>query len=110
MAKNICCVIVNIWKSKKIPRKKKIPYDLLISFQLVTEVDASDLTDLSDLVGPELATLVTPCSPPASEPTGNSNSSSSSMPMDIRQADQIQTTVHKDKVVMGQIRPIAHAQ
>jgi hypothetical protein len=33
----------------------------------VTEVDASDLTDLSDLVGPELATLVTPCSPPAAD-------------------------------------------
>ena len=33
----------------------------------MTEVDASDLTDLSDLVGPELATLVTPCSPPAAD-------------------------------------------
>ncbi|XP_023342084.1 uncharacterized protein LOC111711855 [Eurytemora carolleeae] len=42
--------------------------------QLVTEVDPNDLTDLSELVGPELATLVSP----------NSDSSESSMSHDMR--------------------------
>ena len=40
----------------------------------MTEVDPNDLTDLSELVGPELATLVSP----------NSDSSESSMSHDIR--------------------------
>jgi hypothetical protein len=55
--------------------------------QLVTEVDASDLTDLSDLVGPELATLVTPCSPPAADHQAASavaGSAGGGISMDIR--------------------------
>jgi hypothetical protein len=52
----------------------------------VTEVDASDLTDLSDLVGPELATLVTPCSPPAADHQAAAAAAGSAggMSMDIR--------------------------
>jgi hypothetical protein len=51
----------------------------------VTEVDASDLTDLSDLVGPELATLVTPCSPPATDhQAAAAAGSAGGISMDIR--------------------------
>ncbi len=69
--------------------------------QLVTEVDASDLTDLSDLVGPELATLVTPCSPPAADHQAAAAAAGSAggISMDIRhgQINSGQITVEQER-------------
>ena len=54
----------------------------------MTEVDPNDLTDLSELVGPELATLVSP----------NSDSSESSMSHDIRKLVEKKNEILMDKI------------